>query len=158
LLNSGQSDFNFLSRHLNSVLCNLQIDGKQLPAFRRSLNFAMMGLVGNFSLADLSFLWGAQKMLRRYSLSVEGMHCAACAETVAKALMSVKGVRKAIVNIATERALIEAEDGIDFRAIASAVENAGYKLTTRTLNFALDKPLDDKAIQTLLRSNGVIAC
>jgi heavy metal translocating P-type ATPase len=105
----------------------------------------------------LSFLWGAQKMLRRYSLSVEGMHCAACAETVAKALMSVKGVRKAIVNIATERALIEVEDGIDFRAIPSAVENAGYKLTTRTLNFALDKPLDDKAIQTLLRSNGVIA-
>ncbi|MFA4045271.1 MAG: hypothetical protein HZRFUVUK_002081, partial [Candidatus Fervidibacterota bacterium] len=70
--------------------------------------------------------------------------------------MSVRGVRKAIVNIATERALIEVEDGIDFRALASAVENAGYKLTTRTLNFALDKPLDDKAIQTLLRSNGVI--
>lgn len=96
-------------------------------------------------------------MLRRYSLSVEGMHCAACAETVAKALMSVKGVRKAIVNIATERALIETEDGVDFRALASAVENAGYKLATRTLTFTLDKPLDNEATQSLLRSNGVIA-
>lgn len=117
----------------------------------------MTGFVGNFSLAALSFLWGAQKMMRRYSLGVEGMHCAACAETVAKALTSVKGVRKAIVNIATERALIEVEDGVDFRDIASAVENSGYKLATRTLTFALDKPLDDKATQRLLSLSGVIA-
>jgi hypothetical protein len=61
LLNSGQSDFNFLSRHLNSVLCNLQIDGKQLPAFRRSLNFAMMGFVGNFSACRFILFVGCAK-------------------------------------------------------------------------------------------------
>jgi len=96
-------------------------------------------------------------MPRRYSLSVQGMHCAACAEIVAKALTSVKGVRKANVNIATERALIEVEDGVDFLALASAVENVGYRLATRTLKFALDKPLSEEEKQSLLRTDGVIA-
>mgnify|MGYP001626369461 FL=1 len=85
------------------------------------------------------------------------MHCAACAEIVAKALTSVKGVRKANVNIATERALIEVEDGVDFLALASAVENVGYRLATRTLKFALDKPLSEEEKQSLLRTDGVIA-
>lgn len=96
-------------------------------------------------------------MTRRFSLSVEGMHCAACAESVAKALESVKGVKKAIVNIATDRALVEADEGIDFRQLASTVENAGYRLTTHTVAFALDIPLDDKAVQALLNSQGIIA-
>lgn len=96
-------------------------------------------------------------MTRRFSLSVEGMHCAACAESVAKALESVKGVKKAIVNIATDRALVEADEGIDFRQLASAVESAGYRLTTHTVAFALDTPLDDKAVQALLNSQGIIS-
>lgn len=96
-------------------------------------------------------------MTRRFSLSVEGMHCAACAESVSKALESVKGVKKAIVNIATDRALVEADEGIDFRQLASAVESAGYRLTTHTVAFALDTPLDDKAVQALLNSQGIIS-
>ena len=39
-------------------------------------------------------------MPRRYSLTVEGMHCAACAETVANALRKVTGVKRALVNFA----------------------------------------------------------
>ncbi|MGQ9726986.1 MAG: cation transporter [Candidatus Fervidibacter sp.] len=96
-------------------------------------------------------------MTRRFSLSLEGMHCAACAESVAKALESVKGVKKAIVNIATDRVLVEADERVDFRQLASAVENAGYRLTTHTITFASDIPLDDKAMQALLNSQGIIS-
>ncbi len=96
-------------------------------------------------------------MPKRYSLTVEGMHCAACAETVSKALKSVKGVKSATVNFATERALVEIEDGADFRELVSAVENAGYKLATRTAKFFLDKPLSNDDAQTLQTVVGVIS-
>ncbi len=96
-------------------------------------------------------------MPKRYSLTVEGMHCAACAETVAKALKSVKGVKNATVNFATERALVEIDDSTNFRELVTAVENAGYKLSTRTAKFALDKPLSDGDAQTLKTVAGVIA-
>lgn len=96
-------------------------------------------------------------MSRRFSLSVQGMHCASCAETVADALKSVKGVRDASVNIATERALVEVDDGVDFRAMVDAVERAGYRLVTHTATFALNAPLNDTAIQALRAVAGIIA-
>ncbi|MFA0751629.1 MAG: hypothetical protein SLRJCFUN_002032 [Candidatus Fervidibacter sp.] len=96
-------------------------------------------------------------MPRRYSLTVEGMHCAACAETVANALKSVKGVLNASVNIATERALVEADDGVDFRMMADAVERAGYRLATHAVTFLLNAPLNDAAVQALHALNGVVA-
>ncbi|MCS7193033.1 MAG: heavy metal translocating P-type ATPase, partial [Armatimonadetes bacterium] len=96
-------------------------------------------------------------MPKRYSLTVEGMHCAACAETVAKALKSVKGVKSAAVNFATERALVEFDDSADFRKLVAAVENAGYKLSTQTVKLALDKPLGAEDSQALQAVVGVLA-
>jgi len=96
-------------------------------------------------------------MPKRYSLTVEGMHCAACAETVAKALRSVKGVKSATVNFATERALIETDDRVDFRQLATAVENTGYKLSTQTSKFSLNKPLDENDAQILETAVGIIS-
>lgn len=97
------------------------------------------------------------EMPRRYSLTVEGMHCAACAETVTRALKSVKGVKSATVNFATERALVEIDDGADFRELMKAVESAGYKLATRTVKLILDKPLSNDAARTLNSIAGVIS-
>ncbi|MCS7187913.1 MAG: heavy metal-associated domain-containing protein, partial [Armatimonadota bacterium] len=96
-------------------------------------------------------------MPKRYSLTVEGMHCAACAETVAKALKSVKGVKSAEVNFATERALVELDDSADLRKLVAAVENAGYKLSTQTVKLALDKPLRAEDSQALQAVVGVLA-
>ncbi len=96
-------------------------------------------------------------MPRKFSLTVEGMHCTACAETVSRALRSVKGVKSATVNFATERALVEIDDIADFRDLVTAVENAGYKLATQTLKISVDKPLSDGDAQTLKTIAGVIA-
>jgi copper ion binding protein len=45
--------------------------------------------------------------LRKVSLSVSGMTCAACARRVEKALSRTEGVRAANVNLATETATVE---------------------------------------------------
>ncbi|MFN3420804.1 MAG: heavy metal translocating P-type ATPase [Armatimonadota bacterium] len=96
-------------------------------------------------------------MPKRFSLTVEGMHCAACAETVSRALKSVKGVKDATVNFATERALVEIDDNTDFHHLVTAVEKAGYKLATQTLKISVDKPLSDGDERTLKTIAGVIA-
>ena len=96
-------------------------------------------------------------MPRRYSLTVEGMHCAACAETVANALRKVTGVKRALVNFATERALVEVDDGVDFSALADAVKQAGYRLATRTVTFALSRPMNDESLHALRATAGVLS-
>ncbi len=60
-----------------------------------------------------------------YRLIIEGMTCATCVGRVEKALLSVPGITKAEVNLATETADVE---GVGVRAVdlIGAVEDAGY--------------------------------
>jgi Cu+-exporting ATPase len=58
-------------------------------------------------------------------LQVEGMTCASCVARVEKALKNVPGVVDATVNLATERARVQAP-GVGFDALAAAIEKAGY--------------------------------
>ncbi|WP_138431463.1 heavy metal translocating P-type ATPase [Fodinibius saliphilus] len=63
------------------------------------------------------------------SLQIEGMHCAGCANSVEDALAEVSGVKKVSVNLATEKALVEFENGsIDESALKKAVQSAGYDI------------------------------
>ena len=63
------------------------------------------------------------------SLQIEGMHCAGCANSVEQALSEVEGVKKASVNLATEKALVEFENGsVPEEALADAVRGAGYEV------------------------------
>ena len=59
-------------------------------------------------------------------LQVQGMTCASCVARVEKALLKIPGVSKATLNLATERATVEAVSTVSFAALASAVEKAGY--------------------------------
>ena len=70
------------------------------------------------------------------SLPVAGMTCASCVARVEKALAKVPGVRAASVNLATERASVEADGELDALALAAAVERAGYQVAREPL--ALD--------------------
>ena len=65
----------------------------------------------------------------RLDFAVEGMTCASCVAHVERALAGVDGVRSATVNLATERARVEAlPGGVSPQALAEAVEGAGYRL------------------------------
>lgn len=68
---------------------------------------------------------------REVILQIVGMHCAACAVTVEKALSSLEGVESAVVNLATEKARVRYDPGaasiLDLR---QAVKEVGYEVET----------------------------
>lgn len=54
------------------------------------------------------------------------MTCASCVARVEKALLKVPGVFSATVNLATEKASIQALSGVPIAALKAAIEKAGY--------------------------------
>ncbi|WP_179402736.1 heavy metal translocating P-type ATPase [Burkholderia guangdongensis] len=59
-------------------------------------------------------------------LDIDGMTCASCSARVEKALAKVPGVTRASVNLATERATVEAGGPLDSATLIAAVTAAGY--------------------------------
>ncbi|SAK97346.1 heavy metal translocating P-type ATPase [Caballeronia pedi] len=89
-------------------------------------------------------------------LGIEGMTCASCVARVEKVLRALPGVTSAKVNLATERATVEAigDAGLQ-RAIAGAIAKAGYKLVSQS-----DQPdrAQDKAAEIAhLRRDFILA-
>ena len=68
-------------------------------------------------------------------MGISGMTCASCAGRVEKALNRVPGVTAAAVNLATERARVSFAGTPDAKAVADAIEAAGYE--PRTVEFDL---------------------
>ncbi len=64
-------------------------------------------------------------MTSTVQLEIQGMTCAACAARIEKKLNKVDGVN-ATVNYATERATVEAPDGVGAEELIAVVEKAGY--------------------------------
>jgi P-type Cu+ transporter len=75
-------------------------------------------------------------------LSISGMTCASCAARVEKALSAVPGVVRAEVNLATEKASIEAIAGVLRPAdLITAVSTAGYGAELLTGNVERDRQI-----------------
>lgn len=58
------------------------------------------------------------------TLTVEGMSCEHCEQTVTEALRGVAGVTDAAADHETDRATVDGDADVD--ALVSAVEDAGY--------------------------------
>ncbi|WOK38117.1 heavy metal translocating P-type ATPase [Sphingomonas sp. C3-2] len=70
---------------------------------------------------------GSREARGHLAVPVQGMSCASCAGRIERALAVVPGVRSVVVNLASERAEIDLEDGAaDGQAIADAIAGAGY--------------------------------
>ena len=68
-----------------------------------------------------------EKGLERIDLPITGMSCAACVTKVEKTLRSVKGVTRASVNFATERASVEyLPEEVTLQDLRRVVRDAGY--------------------------------
>lgn len=65
---------------------------------------------------------------KKLIIPIGGMHCANCANTIEKALSKVKGILKASVNYASEKATVEYDDKqtSEFQ-IKDAINKTGYK-------------------------------
>ncbi|MGT0195552.1 heavy metal translocating P-type ATPase [Burkholderia pyrrocinia] len=62
-------------------------------------------------------------------LEIDGMTCASCVSRVEKALAKVPGVTRASVNLATERATVDAAADVSAARLVEAVKQAGYGAT-----------------------------
>jgi P-type Cu+ transporter len=59
---------------------------------------------------------------------INGMHCAGCVNSVQKSLEKIEGVKSASVQLVTESAEVEFENGsVSFDQIREAVESAGFE-------------------------------
>lgn len=68
-----------------------------------------------------------------FELSVTGMHCASCVNHAEKALKKLPGVLTVSVNLAAEKAFVEALSGnVDNVQLVAAIEDAGYQATPLT--------------------------
>ncbi|HEX7437020.1 MAG TPA: heavy metal translocating P-type ATPase [Caldimonas sp.] len=65
-------------------------------------------------------------MVEETTLRIEGVTCASCSGRVEKALLKVPGVSGASVNLATERATVQASPGVAVSTLEAAVAKAGY--------------------------------
>ena len=70
-------------------------------------------------------------------LPIQGLECASCIQVIERALLQTKGVVKAVVNLATEKAKVEyLPSEISLEEIKQAIESTGYKV--------LEAPPSDK--------------
>jgi Cu+-exporting ATPase len=80
---------------------------------------------------------------QKTSLALYGMHCASCASLINMSLNKVKGVKKANVNFASEKATVLFDDRIATQDdLVKAVEKAGYKaqvINTKDKDFEISK-------------------
>ncbi|MFA5312987.1 MAG: heavy metal translocating P-type ATPase [Methanomassiliicoccales archaeon] len=75
---------------------------------------------------------------KRASFGITGMTCATCAETVTEALEALEGVRKADVNLVTEKATVEYEPGaVGIEKMSKAVKDAGYGVIVNEATFSV---------------------
>ena len=75
--------------------------------------------------------------LSTLSLPITGMTCASCVTRVETALSRMPGIDAAQVNLATEKANLQAHAAIDVKLAVDAVEKAGYGVAYDSLDFAI---------------------
>ncbi len=64
--------------------------------------------------------------MKMITLSIAGMTCQGCANTVTAALAGVEGVRRADVSLEQKRARLVLEDAGSAVALVAAAKRAGY--------------------------------
>ncbi len=83
--------------------------------------------VGSAQIAEAITRAGFSVPPTRHQLAITGMTCASCVGRVEKALGKVDGVVSAVVNLATERAVVQVETGrASLADLIRAVEKTGY--------------------------------
>ena len=66
--------------------------------------------------------------MKKYKITISGMHCASCASNVEKSLKKVPGVKNANVSLMLKKGFVECEQDIKDEELKKAVERAGYKI------------------------------
>ncbi len=90
------------------------------------------------------------------SVPVDGMTCSACALRIERKLGKAEGVDQAVVNYATEEAVVRGSD-LHLREVVDVIERTGYAVRTSLAEavFAQEE-VASRAQEQLLSTNGVV--
>jgi len=66
--------------------------------------------------------------MKKFKITISGMHCASCAGNVERSLRKVQGVKNVSVSLMTNKSIVEAEDNVSEEALKQAVARTGYKV------------------------------
>jgi len=64
----------------------------------------------------------------KLDIRIDGMTCSGCERTVTKALLSVPGVKSALVSKDSKSAEIDADSSVMKGTLSAAVQKAGYRV------------------------------
>ena len=68
----------------------------------------------------------------KQTFPIKGMHCASCVRVTERALKKVPGVSDAVVNLATEKAMVTYDPSLcEPQKLANAISETGYELETQ---------------------------
>ena len=65
--------------------------------------------------------------MKKYKITISGMHCASCAGNVERSLRKVQGVNNVSVSLLTNKSIVETEDSVNEEVLKQAVARTGYK-------------------------------
>jgi len=66
--------------------------------------------------------------MKKFKLTIEGMHCASCASNIEKSLKKVSGVKEASVSLMLKKGTVDADDNVSLDELKKAVAKVGYKV------------------------------
>ncbi len=66
--------------------------------------------------------------MKKYKITISGMHCASCAGNVERSLRKVPGVKNISVSLMTNKSIVEAEDSVSEEELIKAIAKTGYKV------------------------------
>jgi len=91
----------------------------------------------------------AREALKIETLPIEGMHCASCVSAVERSLKELAGVEEAVVNLATESALVKFDPSkADMERFRKAVEDAGYSIPAPSAEIESELEKDERKIRS----------
>ncbi len=99
--------------------------------------------------------------IRQVTLPITGMTCANCVATVERNLKKLDGVNGAVVNLSSERALVDYDTGkLSLPDMIARVQRAGYGVATGEADLVIKRLADDndarRLEKALLKLEGVV--
>lgn len=67
--------------------------------------------------------------MKKYKITILGMHCSSCASNIEKSLKKTPGVKNANISLMLKKGTAECEDSVSEEEIKKAVARAGYKIS-----------------------------
>lgn len=66
--------------------------------------------------------------MKKFKLTIAGIHCGSCAGNIERALKKVSGVKSVTVSAVANKAFAEMDDSVKEEDLKQAVARAGYKV------------------------------